>query len=249
MTVKLIRRILLACVPLIFLFTCSIYPKISVTDKIFIQRFANDWKLVQSVDSIHRNFESEIAFVSKLQDSVVTHIAHATIPRRYFGSVEHYYHNRKGFCFDRAVLMEKILSYYHFPYRHVYIYYGKNKQPAGFWEFFKRHIPSHALFEIKTKKGWMAVGTNENWLAIDTKGEVMDVSMVRSRLEKNDLSFAKNATIGIPFWENGIKFRYVYGLYSRHGVFFSGQNNHSSLSSMNPINIPDYNLRMLLYNF
>jgi hypothetical protein len=96
----------------------------------------------------------------------------------------------------------------------------------------------------------MVVGTNENWLGIDQKNEVMDLSVLRSRLQKNELIFAKNATLGVPFWKDGIYFKYVYGLYSRHGDFFNSDNSHSYLGFLEPSAlIPDYNVRMLLYNF
>src|SRR4030095_8574908 len=191
MTAKLLRRILLSCLPLILLFTCSSYPKLSRTDNEYIQRFAKDWNLAVSAESVHNNCESEFAFISKVQDSVVTNIAHEQIPSKYFGSVAYYYNNRKGFCYVRAVLMEKIFYYYGFHFRHAFIYFGNNRQQARTWDFFKRDLPSHALFEIKTKNGWMVVGTNENWLGIDQKNEVMDLSVLRSRLQKNELIFAK----------------------------------------------------------
>jgi hypothetical protein len=250
MTVKVLRRILLSCIPLMLLVTCSSYPELNNIDKIYIEKFLADWKLAASAEAIHSSFENEIAFISKVQDSVVANITHAQIPSKSFASIAYYYNNHKGYCYDRAVLMEKIFSYYNFSYRHAFVYFGKNKRSAGFWDLFKKNIPSHALLEVKTKKGWMVVGTNENVLGVDSNNEVMNLSILRRRLQTGQLTFVKKRTGIIPFWKDGVNFKYVYGLYSRHGEFFKSSNNHSYLGFLEPSRfVPDYNLKMLLYNF
>jgi hypothetical protein len=247
MSIKLFRRLLFICLPILLLIWCSVYPSINSEDKKFIQAFAFDWKLPVDADSVHRNFENEIAFISKVQDSVVYTIQHEEIDHKFYGSVNYYYHYRKGYCYDRAVLMEKIFSYYGFNFRHVYIYFGTDGSEAGVSDFFKRKLPSHGILEVKTKKGWMVMDSNANWIGLDNDNQVMTLSEVRTKLQQRKLSLAKDATMGPRFWADcGTHFKFIYGLYSRHGDFF----NHSTVHLFGISHfLPDYNLKMLFYNF
>jgi hypothetical protein len=225
---------------------------ISKEDDIYLQKFLHDWQIHTTPKEVHRSFETELTFISLIQDSVLSNITGEQIPHAYFGNVRWYYENRQGICYDRAVLLEKILLFYHFPFRHVYIYFGENKTPE-FTDFFKKHITSHAALEVKTKKGWMAVGTDGNWLGITRDGRLLNYFDVRKQLEATlgTAEGEKPITIGSSlFNDRGYKFRIVYGVYSRHGDFFTGASttNSTSLFTNKKHILPDYNWRMLLYN-
>jgi hypothetical protein len=247
MSVKLIRRLFILFLPVVLLILCSVYPSINSEDKKYIQAFVSDWKLPVNVDSVHNSFENEVAFITKVQDSVIYTIHQEEIPHKFFGSVSYYYNNRKGFCYDRAVLMEKIFSYYHFSFRHAYIYFGNDSTKVGVDDFFKRRLASHGVVEVKTKKGWMTVETIANWIGLDKDNQVLDLSKLRNELSGGTFSFTRNITAGNCFWiEHGIHFKFIYGLYSRHGDFFD----HSNTTVLGlPHFLPDYNLKMLFYNF
>jgi hypothetical protein len=183
---------------------------------------------------------------------VLSAITGEQIPHTYFGNVRYYYTNRQGICYDRAVLLEKLLLLYKFAFRHVYIYFGGEKTP-GVTEFFKQHITSHAALEVKTIKGWMAIGTDGNWLGITKNGELMNYFDVRKQLEatNGEPVGEKPITIGGNVWKTtGHHFRIVYGIYSRHGDFFIGASstNSTSLFTNKRHFLPDYNFKMLLYN-
>ena len=221
-------------------------------DEKYIRLFLHDWHLNVSADSVHRNFNSELSFISTVHDSIIAEIKHEEIAHSSFGDVSYYYNNRKGFCYDRSVLMEKMLSYYQFPFRHIYVYFGKGEQKPGIFAFFKKGLPSHALTEVKTSRGWMLVGSNSNWVGIDSSGQLLTLAMFRDELHTNQLKLLQNQITGLPpFWTSQHNFRFIYGLYSRHGDFFSHQNKNIQAASMRPTFhlLPDYNLRMLLYNF
>lgn len=240
---------------LFFFVLCSVVivlnsKSIDVTkkDEHFIQAFSRDWNLVRNTDSIHASFESEINFITILQNSVLKEIRHEEIPHQYFGDIDFYYSKKAGFCYDRAVLMEKFLLYHGFSFRHLYLYYGSGKQAPAISDFFKRGIASHALLEVKTKKGWMVMGTNANWLGLSKTGEVMDMEQLRNKIGLNSLSLKSEASIGKCFWlEKGAHFRYIYGVYSRHGDFFNHPNS-GEFSAFSFHLLPDYNLPMLFSN-
>lgn len=250
---KLLRYFLLALglfIALLFLFNSRL--EISKEDKQYIQAFLKDWKLADSVATARRDFDAEFRFISALQDSMINGITHTFNPYNILGSVKYYYDTRKGYCYDRAALLEKTLRYCGFQTRHIFIYFDNTKNELGFWDFIKKNS-SHAMMEVKTSRGWMAVGTNCNWLGLHEDGTLMDIFAMRKCIEQNCLQLRKKWNAGIPFWEeihHRGKFRIVYGLYSRHGQFLTS---HPLETWMNKIKIrspfPDYNLRELMYNY
>jgi hypothetical protein len=245
----------------LFLFVISLFVvvcynsqsiRLSDRDKEYLLKFQHDWHFTPSEADVHKDFNSELNFISLVQDSVVADVKHQEIPHRFFGDVSYYYNNRKGFCYDRAVLMEKFFTLYQFPLRHVYIYFGKDGKEAILENFFERDASSHAALEVKTKKGWMAMGTNGNWIGVTAKGEVLTFRDLRNQLKKGRPNFKKEMTEGEAFWTGkGSNYRFIYGIYSRHGDFFSHTNENLSSSLVQPPFhiLPDYNLKMLFYNF
>ena len=223
---------------------------VSKEDEAFIKAFSREWNLTNNADSIHASFENEIAFVTTLQNCVLEEIKHKEIPQQNFGDLRYYYTEKKGFCYDRAVLLEKFLKYNGFSFRHLYLYFGEDNQAPSISNFFKKDLASHALLEVKTKNGWMVMGTNANWLGLSNKNEVLDVDQLRKRISQHNLVLRTEATIGTCFWkEKGDHFRYIYGLYSRHGQFFNHPKAGGSASLFPFHFLPDYNLSMLFENF
>ncbi len=229
------------------------YPYTTKEDEIYLKAFLKDWKISDTVDSVHSDFEKEIEFISKIQDSVISQIRHILISYDTSGTIQYYYEKRKGFCYDRALLMEKILDLYKFRFRHAFVYYHRDSTAVSGMDFFSKGIASHALLEVKTKKGWMALGSNSNWLGIHEDGSVMDLPALREKLKQQQWKFKKKPTLGYPFYEETggyYKFKYVYGVYSRHGRFLKSRPFEKVLNFIGiPSFIPDYNIRMLLYNF
>jgi hypothetical protein len=225
---------------LVSLLTINRSPNLSHSDRSYIDSFFKEFKLENNPVSIHKSFDSELDFISKLQDVAILHIEQTEVPHKYFGDIEYYFKQRKGFCYDRAIFMEKIFKLFKFDFRHIYIYFpSMNQKETAISNFFKKGTKSHALLEVKTKKGWMLIETNCNWLGLKSNKELLTVeSFNELKINQNTIDFYKNPSCGIPFWKRYNSFRYIYGFYSRHGDFFS----RSSI-------IPDINLKMLLSNF
>lgn len=231
------------------------YLTVTDEDRTYINRFLQEWKIPANRDSIHASFESEVAFVSRVQDSVVKRVEHDpnfVYQNNQVGTVSLYHSVKKGSCYDRAILMEKIFSEYGFHFRHMYIFYSGDSTKTRLTDFFRIGLASHAIFEIQTKKGWMVVGVNGNWLGLNERNEPITLNQVRDKLENNESDIHKKTTIGINFYETFLRpsdFKIVYGVYSRHGEFLHGPIENFLNNIGIPSFIPDYNLRMLLYNF
>ncbi|MFL5787012.1 MAG: transglutaminase domain-containing protein, partial [Flavisolibacter sp.] len=170
------------------LFLCLLFifinrkPLITDQDRIYIDKFLAEWKINLSAEQVHADFNSESAFIQKLVTSVVSTINHKEIQNSNFGNIKYYYENRLGFCYDRAILMEKIFRYYHFNFRHVFVYYLKdpNAKP-GVLDFFRKSTLSHAITEVETKKGWMVIDSNTDCVGIDKNGNVLNTNDLKEK--------------------------------------------------------------------
>jgi hypothetical protein len=240
----------LALFLLFFLFNSSV--DVTSEDKKYLLAFLKEWKIELAKDQIHQNQENEIAYISKVQDSVLNTVCHNMVPFDSAGNVRCYFNGRKGLCFDRAFLLEKFCQLAGFRIRHLYVYFNGRGQMPTKGDFFSVGLSSHAMFEVETKDGWMAVGTNSNWIGLSENGKVMTLGDIRDKLSSNTLHFRKSFTVYMPFFETLKRkdaFRFVYGIYSRHGQFMKSAPVENMLNSIGiKSQLPDYNIRMLLAN-
>lgn len=251
---KLLRISILLILLLVFLFfTFNASPVLSGEDEVYLKAFIKEWNLPRSCDSCHRDFDHEVDFISRVQDSVIGDIRHEQVPFCNTGVVKFYYENRKGFCFDRAILLELFYKYYGFKVRHAFVYYHTDSSRTNDLDFLERKIYSHAMLEVKTSKGWMAVGTNHSWLGLDEHRNVLDLGTIRERLKQGQVSLLKDSQSGMPFFNTlpvHSNFKFIYGLYSRHGEFLTSQPVEKWMHKAGiPSFIPDYNIPALFDNF
>ena len=207
-------------------------------DQAYLDSFRHEWHM-PSVAQVHKDFNSEYSFIDQLEHCVINEICHQEISHSLFGNIKYYFENKKGFCYDRTALIEKMFLYYNFKFRHIFIYYPRNKEKnPGFFDFFRKSTESHAVVEVQTKKGWVLMDSNADWIGISKSGKPFTIKELRKDLYDNGkIDLKEECTGGIPFWQDHPKFNYVYGLYSRNGSFFSPH-----------IGLPEINIRMLWYN-
>lgn len=236
----------------IFVLLLNASLQLSSDDKRYIEYFLKEWKMDTELGSIHQSFDNELAFISRLQDSTVNQFDNGEVPFRSSANIEYYYSQRKGLCFNRSFFQEKILRFAGFKTRHLYVYFTEDSTPTKSSDVFKKRLLSHAMFEVKTKKGWMAVDTNGNWLALDKDGNPMTLGEVRERLMNEQLELAKLPTKGDVFFNQlpiKYNFKFLYGVYSRHGEYLdSGPVEKMFQNSALRRSTPDYNLKEFFYN-
>lgn len=235
----------------IFLFNSSAY--LSKSDRVYLKAFLKEWEISIPENQIHQSQQSELNYISLIQDKVMSQICNSMNSFDSVGNVQFYFREKKGLCYDRSLLLEKFYQLAGFSVRHLYVYFDTGGEMVARKDFFKSFVTSHALLEVKTKDGWMVVGSNSNWIGQDTTGRVLTLSDVREKLKAHTLTMKKQPSYGLPFYEELTKpdaFRFVYGLYSRHGEFLKSAPLETGLCAMGiRPRIPDYNFRMLLYNF
>ncbi|HEX2608441.1 MAG TPA: transglutaminase domain-containing protein [Flavisolibacter sp.] len=233
---------LLISIPLTFLFWNNRSISLSASDQHYLQAFIKEWKITGKKDLVHKDFNSEIGLLKDLQQHILASISHKEIAPERFGNTAWYFQNRQGFCYDRAALLEKFCLLYGFPFRHAYLYYDSSGKRPDVFSLFKPKLSSHAMVEVKTCKGWMVMDTNSDLVGLSEKGEVVNLAQLRAELLSGSLRLQDSITCGAFFYKPGkTNFAFVYGLYSRHGNFFSGTSgSHHASMGVSWFHIPDY---------
>jgi hypothetical protein len=180
-------------------------------------------------------FDNQIRAIDAVQDAVISMAKldeeitfdHAREPRDAF-------EQKKGLCYDRSRTIEKILGSLGFETRHVAVY-GTDKRNA-LLALLTPGNDSHALTEVKTNRGWMAVDPNVRWIGLTAEGQPLTVAALRS-IDMATARWSGNGEAAPhPIFRK--RYTFVRGLYSRHGRFYP---------PYTPI--PDVNWRQLVQNF
>ncbi len=143
------------------------------------------------------------------------------------------YLKKTGLCFDRSRVIEKILRYYGFKTRHIALYSTKDTHSI-LKSLVTPGIASHAFTEVFTNKGWLVVDSNSEWLSLDKQNNPISVEEINNN-KKSVVNKLKNE---LPSFVYEDDFFIIYGLYSRHGMFYPPYNN-----------IPDINYSEFIDNF
>ena len=189
----------------------------------------------QAIDASQLSFEEQIALVQSFQKELHQKINRG-LPIDYSQSREpkDLLSHGTGLCYDFSRTIEKFVVLNQFEVRHVSIYLTDTKL-GKIKSFIRPGEPSHALTEVKTKKGWMIVDSSYEWIALDKSRKPYSFKEICKTLDskKNINWLIQLEPIYLAFYDNCPVF--IYGLYSRHGGFYP------------PFTIlPDYNLKDLL---
>lgn len=144
------------------------------------------------------------------------------------------YLGRNGLCYDRSRVLEKIFTYLGFPNRHAALF-AREAHTASWLTILFHHVPSHAVSEVQTKKGWLMVDSNTLWISLNTANQPVSISQFQ---EPGWAGRWSSAILQPDRQVYNQPFIVVYGLYSRHGLFYE------------PflVGIPDYQFQDLYYN-
>jgi len=138
----------------------------------------------------------------------------------------------KGLCYDRSRAIETVLNALGFETRHLYVISTAETQSLAA-SMATRGTPSHAVTEVRTKKGWMLIDSNSQWIGLTADGEV--VTAVELRQAPDQVWDARSKDKPMAIFSR--PYRVIYGLYSRHGKFYPPY-----------LPVPDLNWRQLLHN-
>lgn len=164
-----------------------------------------------------RQYADEIRFIARVQQAVLR-IAplNEPIPKDSPREPRDLFEAHQGLCYDRSRAIEKILRYSGFRTRHIALYaIPPNSSVAH--ALLTRGIPSHAITEVLTKRGWLVVDSNDPWLSLDRSNTPVTMATIQAAARQD----------AHPAWQvpppNEIylhPFAFVYGLYSRNGHMY-----------------------------
>jgi len=204
---------------------------ITETDKQYIKKYLKNIEII----SQNRTFIEEINFINKIQNSVLSvSKKKIRIPFGRLREPKSVYMFRVGTCVERSRVIEKILRFSGFQTRHIAVY-STDKTKSKIMSLLTPGIPSHSVTEVLSSEGWMVIGSNYPWVALDSENNSLSMYDIQYRLEsigKVNWKYTPSETIlSKPL-------TYVYGLYSRHGKFYPPYNF-----------IPDIEWSEFIYNF
>jgi hypothetical protein len=131
-----------------------------------------------------------------------------------------------GCCFDRARFISKALGHYGYKTRHVAMYERRH----GLAGFAIPGIDSHAATEVLTRRGWLAVDSEQPFMLMTRTGQPLRFDQLHA-VDPGLLVSGPNLRHSFGFER---PFYAVYGLYSRHGAF------HGPQLPAPEINYPDF---------
>jgi hypothetical protein len=221
---------------LMTLYINNVPTELTSEDLIYINKIMERCN-IKPLDTI-RTYEEEIIFLQKLQDSVICYYPIGIgIPLNQQREPKNLYELNEGLCYDRSRVFEKICKSQGFETRHVFLLLDENVIKSKIAIFRKDSISTHAVSEIRTHKGWLVIGSNYPWLALDKSNNPLSMKEISKYNKTGEIPTKYYNTISPnEMWYNA-NLIYIYGLYSRTGRLYE------------PFNfIPDLNFRELLFN-
>lgn len=223
------KTIFLVCFILvaIIVYYHNVSKSITRNDVTALKEIFGDSILLKDINT----FDEQIVFITNAQRILhAKYTVYKPIPFNEYREPQNLIKIKHGVCHDYSRTLEKLFMYKGFKTRHVAVY--SHLKTNKYLCLFVSKTPSHSLTEVKTKKGWMIVDSNMKFIALDINSNPISYKTINAQ---TNFRVKISDELSLFYTQPHI---YIYGLYSRHGKFYS------------PFNfIPDYNFCELFYNF
>lgn len=218
----------------IFIYYNNVSKTISSDDIFYCNKLTNLDLEKLNVDKM--SIDSQIKIIHKIQCDIINYSIHEQIPFKQAREPKNYYNLKKGYCFDRARVIEKALNIAGLKTRHIAIFINGDRSETTILDLRKKTMHSHAITEVKTKAGWMYVGSNKCFISADTKNKIYPIEDLRKvKIANIDWKYKDEVIDNTFINSNSI---IIFGLYSRNGLMYSPY-----------IAVPEINVSEFLTNF
>ena len=112
--------------------------------------------------------------ILKFQNKVIEDFRHEYINNKKAISIDSIIFYKKGYCYDRSLLMQKYFLSKNFRVRPIYIY--RNVSNNRIIDFLKYNLNSHNLFEVYFNNSWYVIRTNSKMTKLETLDEYLHSS-------------------------------------------------------------------------
>lgn len=209
----LIGVVMLSIAVLIVLGLHAVDNRTSDEDLRFVRRF------VPGIEPLpeDRTFADEMALIMAVQHAVLARApGDDGIPFDRPREPKDLYQAGSGLCYDRSRTIEKALRYARLRTRHV-AFFAIGQDGSALRALLTSSVPSHAVTEVRTRRGWLVVDSNDPWVSIDAEGKPRSMRDIRSAAEGQSRIHWQRPPPADIYNEPLV---FVYGLYSRHGRFY-----------------------------
>ena len=100
--------------------------------------------------------------------------------------------NGRGFCYDRSLILQKLLIHNNISIRPVYLFYG-GRTDSYLDIFLDSNLGSHSVFEFKLQNQYYVVRTN---------AKMKDFESIEDYLDRDNPSFIKGKTKYVRYLSN-----------------------------------------------
>jgi len=186
----------------------------------------------ESIDFNIKNssFEDKINFINLIQTKIIKGFQGDFIEKKLTREPKDFYNSVTDSCYDNLRIIQKILEYYGFKTSAVGIFEKTNKNSL-LNLFIKSPLASHAILMVKSEKGNLYLGTTEKFISILDNNQLVKIQNIKA-------DYNKKWKYELPHNIFSRDNYYIFGLYSRHGLFYP------------PFNfLPDLNYQDFLLNF
>ncbi len=195
-----------------------------------------DWSKIKDQTS----FEDEIQDIRDIQAAVLgISKIQKQIPSFRTREPKDMFELRHAQCSDRSRVMDKAFRMAGFQSRIASVYKTDITGSAikSLLSHDKTKVRSHSLVEVNTSHGWMIVDTNDQWIGLNEDNQPIGLETWQNIEDKTAYKWSQTNR-GDIYWLMNLPYTYVYGLYSRHGYFYTPYNR-----------FPDVNWIEMLENF
>lgn len=221
-----------------FLWWAQTSDKITTTDKKYIVKILEYSHIKPPLLSASEmSYMQQIHFIREAQHAVLA-IAPTleAIPFYHLREPKNLYQLKLGFCFDRSRSIEKALRAYGFKTLHIALY-STTETHSKLTSLLTPAIPSHAISEVLTKKGWLVLDSNSPWISLTTNNTPISIAKIQKTHARLNWKYPiKKVGDRYMYIQD---FTYVVGLYSRTGKLFPPY----------PAPFPNINWKEFTYNF
>ncbi|HSK40999.1 MAG TPA: hypothetical protein VK943_14620, partial [Arenibaculum sp.] len=146
-----------------------------------------------SMNKAERGFDKEVALIRKVQDAVLSVAPddkgiELGRPREVGDLLGLGY----GLCYDRSRAIEKILKMYGMATRHAAIY-STAETGSALVSLMTPQVPSHAVSEVLTSRGWMVVDSNSRWIGLTSDGTPVALDELSKRKGMGSWAFVERS--------------------------------------------------------
>lgn len=153
--------------------------------------------LKRSFGSIDINSIEDIFRINSLVINEIEHGFNGTFPI----SIEKVLNGKKGLCYDRSMVLQKIFIYNNIPIRPVYLYYGQNQNDVSIINLLDKNLNSHNVFEFYYKNRWLLMPTSSVLKdLIDLENYIKKSKMVPKNTKHIKYLNNRNGSFIYPNW-------------------------------------------------